>query len=465
VQADGVQPGSPAATEQGRIGVDGWPAAMAPQNAIEGYAGQSGARPGDVLDLCVSTAPAARYRIEVLRLGWYDGAGERVIATLPRRGDLQGLARAAPAPDPATGLCAARWPVTDRVEIGRDWSSGVYVARLLLTSGRHAGRMASVPFVVRPPLDRRADILVQMGVNTAQAYNHWGGKSLYPSNSTQQQPAVKVSFERPFNAWPWANINSRWPFTWDYQLVRFLERHGYDVAYTTDVDTHREPWSLIGHRLIMTSGHDEYWTKEMVDGLEDALAMGSNLACMGANTIYWQARYEDAERTLVEYRDPDLDHHSDRERLTVRFRDLPRPRPECELLGVQYQGGMTSAGLPPRHYTVVAEALDDRWMAGTGFEPGAELKGLVGYEWDGLQSGSDPDDLRVFFEYRNELGDAHAVRHRHRSGATVFSAGSLQFAWGLDDWGQEGHADERLQRFMRNALDDLVRPDHATSRR
>ena len=243
--------------------------------------------------------------------------------------------------------------------------------------------------------------------------------------------------------------------------MRFLERHGYDVAYTTDVDTHREPWSLIGHRLIMTSGHGEYWTKEMLDGLEDALAMGSNLACMGANTIYWQARYEDDERTLVEYRRPSLDPSPDPDRLTVRFRDLPEPRPECELLGVQHQDGLTSAGLPPRHYSVVADALDDRWMAGAGFGPGDELEGLVGYEWDGLQTGCELDELRVFFEYRSELADAHAVRHRHRSGATVFSAGSLQFSWGLDDWGHEGHADERLQRFMRNALDELVRPDHA----
>ena len=445
MQPDGVHPAS----------------AMAPQHAIEGYPGRPGARPGEILELSVSTAPAARYRIEIVRLGWYDGAGERVVASLPRHADLQGLPRDAPAPDPATGLCAAGWPVTDRVEVGRDWPSGVYLARLVLTDGPHAGRIGYIPFVVRAPLDGRPDILVQFGVNTAQAYNQWGGKSLYPSNSTERQPAVMVSFERPFNAWRSANLNSRWPFSWDYQLVRFLERHGYDVAYTTDVDVHREPWSLIGHRLIMTAGHGEYWTKEMLDGLEDALAMGSNLACMGANTIYWQARYEDDERTLVEYRRPSLDPSPDPERLTVRFRDLPTPRPECELLGVQHQDGLTRPGLPPRHYSVVADALDDRWMAGTGFARGDELEGLVGYEWDGLRAGCEPDELCVFFEYRDELADAHAVRHRHRSGATVFSAGSLQFAWGLDDWGHEGHADERLQRFMRNALDELVQPDHA----
>src|SRR4029077_7949844 len=114
-------------------------------------------------------------------------------------------------------------------------------------------------------------------------YNNWGGKSLYTSNSTAEEGAVKVSFDRPSAAWWQANLNARWPFPWDYQLLRFLEREGFDVTYTTDIDTHREPWSLFGHRLLMTSGHDEYWTREMRDAFEALLRAGVNLACMGAN--------------------------------------------------------------------------------------------------------------------------------------------------------------------------------------
>ncbi len=435
---------------------------MAPQWSIEGYAAQVGVRPGDVLELCISTAPAARYRIQIYRLGWYDGAGARRVAELPLAGgDLQGMPREVPDPDPQTGLCIAGWPVTDRIAIGGDWVSGIYIARLVLTSGKHAGTMAFVPFVVRPRRDTRQAILVQAGVNTAQAYNHWGGRSLYPSNSRDQAAAVKVSFDRPYAAWRWANPNSRWPFTWDYQLVRFLERHGYDVGYTTDVDTHREPWSLVGHDLIMTAGHDEYWTPEMNYALLDALKYGSNLACMGANTIYWQARYEDRERTLVQYRHAGRDPEHDPARKTIRFRDLRPRRPECELLGVQYQGGITAAGLPPRHYRVAPEIADDPWMQGTGFEPGDELHGLVGYEWDGLQPGWEPNQLQVFFHYEGDVANADAVRHRLPSGALVFATGTMQFAWGLDDWGFPGHVDPRLQRFMHNALAELVQPSVA----
>jgi hypothetical protein len=95
-------------------------------------------------------------------------------------------------------------------------------------------------------------------------------------------------------------------------------------------------------------------------------------------------------------------------------------------------------------------------MRGAGFEHPAELHGLVGYEWDALQEGLEPVDATVFFHYDNELSNADALAHRAASGAIVFAAGSLQFSWGLDDWGQEGHADERLQRFMRNALRELT---------
>jgi hypothetical protein len=386
------------------------------------------------------------------------------MAVHPSAGDLQGMAREVPDPQPGPHIDAAAWPVTDVISIGEDWTTGVYLARLILTSGKHAGLDAMVPFVVRPAFDTAtADILVQQPVSTAQAYNNWGGKSLYTSNSTDREAAVKVSFDRPYPAWGAANLNARWPFVWDYQLLRFLEREGFDVAYTTDVDTHREPWSLVGHRLLVTSGHDEYWTREMRDAFDAAMAEGTNLACMGANTAYWQMRLEDAGRTMVEYRWRAADPEPDRALKTEMFRNLNPPRPEALLWGVQYQEGLTPARQPPRDYLLHPECLEHPWMLGTGFTPGAQLKGLVGYEWDAIQQGLEPPDATVFFHYANELSDADVVTHRAVSGSRVFATGSLQFSWGLDDWDRDGHADERLQRFMRKALADLsARSDEIT---
>lgn len=447
---------NPVARENARAGDAQWWGEHAPSHAIEGYPTQCSIRPGERLALCVSTRPAARYYVSVHRLGWYGGSGGRTVARHPARGDLQGLEREVLSVQPGPHVDSARWPITDSIHVGEDWTSGVYVARLTLTSGPHAGKGAFAPFVVRAPLGSVAEVLVQQPVTTAQAYNNWGGKSLYASNSTNREAAVKVSFDRPYPAWKAANLNARWPFVWDYQLLRFLEREGIDVAYTTDIDTHREPWSLAGHRLLLTSGHDEYWTGEMRDAFDVALEEGTNLACMGANTAYWQARLEDGERTLVEYRWRACDPEPERALKTELFRDLAPTRPECLLWGVQYQDGLTPVGQPPRDYELDPDCLSHPWMQGTGFEHPARLQGLVGYEWDALQEGLEPEDATVFFHYENELSNADALVHLAASGALVFAAGSLQFSWGLDDWSHEGYADERLQRFMRNALEELT---------
>jgi hypothetical protein len=451
---------NPVGLENARVGDEAWWGPHAPTHAIEGYTSQCSVRAGGQLELHISTNPAQRYRVTVHRLGWYGGAGGRTVAVHPGpTSDLQGLAREPPPTHPGPQIDSAGWPVTDVIPVEDDWTTGVYIARLVLTTGEHATRSAYVPFVVRPPLGTVADVLIQQPVTTAQAYNNFGGKSLYTSNSTHETPAVKVTFDRPYPAWSDANLNARWPFVWDYQLLRFLEREGIDVAYTTDVDTHREPWSVIGHRVLMTSGHDEYWTREMRDTFDSARDEGLNIACMGANTCYWQMRFEDADRTMVEYRTQGGDPEPDRALKTVKFRDLEPPRPECDLLGVQYQDGMTPSGLAPRDYELTPEANDHPLMHGTGFEYPASLHGLVGYEWDAVQRGREPQQATTFLHYDcPDPSHADAVLHEADSGALVFAAGSLQFAWGLDDWGHDGHADERLQRFMRNVLAELTAP-------
>jgi hypothetical protein len=456
VSSTGVPGTVGTARENSLPGDPHWWGRHAPSHAIEGYSSQCSARPGERLELHVSTRPAERYRIVVHRLGWYGGRGARAVAVHPAEGDLKGVAREVPEPCPGPQIDAAGWPVTDVIPIGEDWVSGVYVARLLLTSGEHAGLDALVPFVVRPPLGTSAEILVQQPVTTAQAYNNWGGKSLYTSNSSEQLAAVKVSFDRPYAAWSEIVVNARWPFVWDYPLLRFLEREGFDIAYTTDIDTHREPWSLSGHRLLVTSGHDEYWTREMRDAFDGAVGAGVNLACMGANTCYWQMRFEDDERTIVEYRWRAQDPEPDRALKTEKFRDLLPKRPECALWGVQYQDGL---GKPaePRHYELARECLGHPWLEGTGFEYPARLQGLVGYEWDAIQEGLEPPGATVFFHYENELSNADALTFTAPTGSRVFAAGSLQFSWGLDDWGRPGYADERLQRLMRNAFAALAR--------
>jgi hypothetical protein len=404
--------------------------------------------------LHISTAPAARYRIELYRLGWYHGAGARFLRCIPAdcHRDLQGKARRYPRPAPSTGFARATWPVTTTFRFPRSTVSGYVLARLVLTKGRAQGEVTYVPLIVRALPSRRSKILVQASVNTWQAYNNWGGKSLYAFNSTNHVPANHVSFSRPSGP----------PLVWEIGLLRFLEREGYDVSYTTDVDTDRNPGELRRHRLVISSGHDEYWSKGMRDAFEAARNRGTNLAFIGADIADWKIRYELHRRTIAEYRDPTIDPISDPALKTGRFRNLVPPRSECELRGVTSVGAV-GANDPPRSYSVNPAALKDAWFRGTGFTATSRLPDSVGYEWDATQPGCAVPPLTVLFRYQGlggykEPTRAEAVRYTAPSGARVFSSSSLQFVWGLDNY--YGHPDAppdpRLQRFMRNALADLT---------
>src|SRR5438445_11840614 len=113
----------------------------------------------------------------------------------------------------------------------------------------------------------------------------------------------------------------------------------------------------------------------------------------------------------------------------------------------------------PIDYAVNPAALSAPWFAGTGFTPTSVLPDLVGPEWDQVVSpklapACKYSNLTVFFHHEGAPGHADAVRYVSPSGARVFSAGSLQFAWVLDTFltgarGPTGPADPRLQQFMR----------------
>ena len=257
-----------------------------PPTRIEGYASETSVLPGESVRFHVSTGEGDRYRIEVYRLGWYGGRGARLLACLPVCGsDREGRALGSGSEDPVTRVVRAGWPVTDTLTIPTSWITGYYYALLRLTSGGdETGSRGYIPFIVREPPGRHSQVVVQVPINTWQAYNPWGGKSLYPFNSSDLAPAVRVSFDRPLA------FTAQGPFDWEINLVRFLEREGYDASYQTDVDTDLRPQSLLEHRLVIVGGHDEYWSKRMRDAFDAARALGTNLAFMNSNAGYWQIR-------------------------------------------------------------------------------------------------------------------------------------------------------------------------------
>ena len=457
---------NPIQTENALPGDSHWMAALQDPPSgtvhIEGYADATSVRPGGTISFQVSTNPVARYRIEISRLGWYGGAGGRRIVCLVGSildpscsTDHLGVQQNAdPAPDPVTGEIRADWSTTDELDVPTNWTSGYYVAVFVLTSGPAAGQTGFTPFIVQAPVGNHSAILVQVPTNTWEAYNAWGGEDLYTDPR-----AVKVSFDRPFD--------HRLLFYWEYPLVRFLERGGWDVSYATDNDVDADPSILLDHQLDMTAGHGEYWTKTMRDGWEAARAAGVNLAFMGANTGYWQVRYEDGGRTMVSYKlspDPDPDPAEQ----TTQFRLLTAPRPECELMGVQYQGTILHQG-QYLDYTGDPAIANDSWFGGTGLAPGTVLPGLVGYETDAITPGCHVPPVTPLLSYSGAAASPYqsdAVRYTACSGAEVFSSGSLQFSWGLDAWRDPSYsssllpdppqADPALQAAMTRALQDLT---------
>ncbi len=380
--------------------------------------------------------------------------------------------------------------MTDAITVGSDWTTGYYIAKLVLPALNQANW---IKFIVRAPAGTNSAILVQASVNTWQAYSNWGGqgqgatgKSLYAFNSSSSavpnstspgNEAIKVSFNRPFGT----DQNTS-PFMWEYNLVRYLERNGYDVSYQTDVDTDLDESSLLGHKLDIENGHDEYWSSNMRDAWEAARAAGVNLAFMGGDVGNWQVRYEPGadgtpDRTLVEYRSGANDPDGGNPALaTDRFTSSYINRPECELIGGSWTtGGGTGSGDAPRSYYVPSAALSApataAWFNGTGFAAGDTFTDTVGYEWDDVVTQPTPcdvggpdttaaplSDVLSFdgLQGATSPGPAHAVTYTEpSSGSRVFSANTMQLNWALDDFAHSAHVNTGAQILFANMFNDL----------
>jgi hypothetical protein len=415
---------------------------------IEGYADRASVEPGSTIGFYVSsTAPL--YDLTISRMGWYGGAGERLLHAV---NGLPGIAQLIPSPDPDTGLVAANWMLSYSLRVPEDWPSGIYLVRLLASNEKRD--FGYIVFVVRDDT-QVADFVYKVALNTYQAYNNWGGKSLYDYQSVGGA-ASKVSFDRPYAQWRGAGHF----FEWDFPMIRWLEREGFDVTYVTDVDAHEGNSYQAGRRVLLSVGHDEYWSKEMRDGWEAARDAGHALAFLSGNVSYWQVRYEPSvrgipNRVLVCYkfaaRDPLWGQ--DNSRVTVLWRNEIVGRPENALVGVMGDG-RTIPYSQDDSYTVAAAS---HWIyAGTEAQSGQAWSRIVGYEWDHVtDNGRTPPDLVILAEspvvdVDGQASIAHSVYYRQ--GGMVFAAGTLDWSWALDDSRVPDRVDPRIQRITTNIL-------------
>jgi len=430
---------------------------------IAGYADALSVNKGGSLPLRVAMATTpGTYVVEVFRLGWYGGAGARLMSTsAPQTGVSQ-----APCvlTDATTHLVECKWTVTYTVSVGATWTSGLYMARL---TNPATGLMHPIFFIVRDDTSR-SDILFQSSRTTSTAYGSYGtptqGYSLYPYNSTGNVAAQKVSFDRPSTELAeYSNL-----FNFEYPMARWLESQGYDVAYTTNMDLHTGGAAVLqAHKLFLSVGHDEYWSKEMRDAVETARDTGVNLGFVSGNTAYWRVRFEAssagvANRVMVCYKDP-VNTPDPTGTPTYNWRDPRNNRPENAMIGVMYIGDINP--LYSGFDMVVANAADPLFN-NTGLANGSTLTGLVGYEWDGIvNNGFSPAGLVTLAsspvtattiapdQPNNPAQTSSAVHYTAASGAKVFAMGTIEFMWSLDSFGvTPPRVDPRAQQFAVNLL-------------
>ncbi|SES25127.1 Ig-like domain-containing protein [Actinokineospora terrae] len=432
---------------------------------IEGYATAPSIQPGERLDFKVKT-PSTDYQIDIVRLGYYGGTGGRLQQTLVPTAHL-------PQTQPAclyqstTGMVdCGNWGVSASWYVPSTAVPGFYVANFIRNDGNGAGQY---PFVVRND-SSTSDIVVQTSDQTWQAYNKYGDKegvneyNLYEGgfSGSPDGRAFKVSYNRPYrNAGTSNFLNAEYP------MIRFLERNGYDVSYLTGVDITRNPNLLKNHKVYLSSGHDEYVNATQRAGIEAAKAAGVNLFFSTGNTMFWKTRFENsidssntALRTMVCYKETKATGGAkiDPSPLwTGTWRD-PRQsppsdagRPENELVGTLFNVN----GYRADSIEVPSSFGRNRFWRGTSIATANTTtvlpQGTLGYEWDGdpdngyRPAGSVPlsdttvtvDNGQLLLDYGHIYGGGPAnhklIIYRDQvSKALVFSAATVQWAWGLD---------------------------------
>lgn len=455
---------------------------------IEGYCSRQSIKAGEKLDIFVSTKPVAKFTIDIFRMGYYDGAGSRLMTTL---GPFQGKEQLVPELG-ENRLRECQWEASTSLTIPADWPSGVYLGRLTtLPEVRSPGFSRSgeppkggttneepywqsyIIFIVKD--DRPADILFQCSDNTWQAYNRWPvNESLYTDPRAAHAPGVSCSFDRPYGKYVQIfdnplSMGSGEFLLWEYPLCYWLEKEGYDVTYCSNVDN-LDPANLSRAKTMISTGHDEYWDVRQFHNVKRAIADGLSVLWLSANDVYMVTPFTpnakgEVNRRLTretcfgEFREEEKEAYS---KVLGPFEN-PGPD-ERDIIGartiVPFNGGGDWTCAKPDHWL----------FEGTGMKKGDSIPGLVGWEFHG-----DPDTARAGLEVIAEgnvwaggtrLGKYAATVFEGPKKNIVFNATTIFWSQGLSDppghmipWSHYSRPhgpDERVQRITANALQRAI---------
>ena len=483
-----------------------WQVSGAGDPAIQGFATSMSVNVGQTVSFKIDT-PATAYHIDILRIGYYQGDGARIVAkglqpsaTLPQSQPTCLNDNTGP-----TGLIdCGNWTVSASWTVPSTAVSGLYIAHLVRDDGVSTDNGSLIPFVVRND-SSHSDILYQTDDETWQAYNSYGDNSLYtclhncpPKSNAGYTGASKVSYNRPWHSAEDDN-GASWFMYAEYAMIYFLEGNGYDVSYTSGVNVSQPGYAstIEQHKVFLTAGHDEYWSGQQRANVTAARDAGVSLAFFSGNEMFWKTRWEPSiddsgtpNRTLVTYKETHYDATVDPQDPTTWTGSWMDPRfsppgdggqPQNALTGQLFDVNSGSTDITvPSAYSKLRFWRNTRVASlGSGqslrLAPGSND---LGYEWDvDADNGFRPAGLmdmssttftnaEVFTDYGsntqfNSTATHHLTLYRAASGALVFGAGTVQWSWGLANPtgsafnGNPPATDQDMQQATVNILTDM----------
>jgi hypothetical protein len=234
-----------------------------------------------------AAVPVGRYRGQDLPFGRPDDAWGWPRYQVPLAGDLtDGIYLAIPVPVESDGTLGA-----------------VAAGDALLT------RPDACLFVLRRQATEpgRRKVIYKLPTATYAAYNQLGGVSLYAGANWVRDWSAQgyvVSLQRPGNGGVggqvmagdapdlYARTSRRQVFAhWDAPFIAWLERRGYALTYCTDFDLHDDDALLSNDALMLSAGHDEYWSSQMRKRILEFVDRGGNVCFFAGDVACFEVEF------------------------------------------------------------------------------------------------------------------------------------------------------------------------------
>jgi hypothetical protein len=410
-------------TENQRPGTTKWKITGAPATGgIAGFADVTYAQVGQNVTFYVNSS-APSFHVEAYRVGYYQGNGARLVW---QSGVESGQQQPACPVAPGTNMVACdNWSPSFTLRIPSDFPQGDYLFKLVGAFNEQS----YVPLTIWQP-DSHGTYLIKNDVFTWQAWNPYGGYDYYQgvgSCPARVYPlcsrARVVSYDRPYD-FADAGGQGTGDFLWlEAPLVRFMEQHGLDVSYATDVTVAEHPNSLGNHKVLLSLGHDECWSLQERQAAVAAYQKGMNLAFFGASAVLRHVRTQaspmGADREAVDYRDSTQDPLNGKgnplEVTGNTWTSPPAGWSETPFVGESYNGF-----LEPKVTKDLTVVNAGSWIfRGTGLANGAGVPNAIGSDVDSL-AGNDtyPPDVEVLAHSTLPVNQAQA---NTRQGGNFFS--------------------------------------------